>query len=97
MKIPRCPHSWSVTPSEAIALQRRLADRVVPRGRLRRIRLVAGADLAFERDRAVCIAGVHRQFSLYTLIVSFNPFSIVHTGCHPKVFILLPSMAYRKS
>ncbi len=39
-------------------MQRRLADRVVPDGRPGRIRLVAGADLAFERDRAVCIAGV---------------------------------------
>ena len=58
MKIPRCPHSWSVTPSKAIALQRRLSDRVVRHGRLRQLRLVAGADLAFERNRAVCIAGV---------------------------------------
>jgi deoxyribonuclease V len=39
-------------------VQRRLADRVVRRGRIRSLRLVAGADLAFERSRAVCIAGV---------------------------------------
>jgi deoxyribonuclease V len=58
MKIPSPPHRWSVTPSEAIAIQSRLAAsvrQVEPRGR---IRLVAGADVAFSHDGRRCIAGV---------------------------------------
>jgi len=58
MKIPRVPHSWSVTPAQAVAIQRRLAARVVCRGRVPTPRLVAGADLAFSPDGKVCIAGV---------------------------------------
>ena len=58
MKIPRVPHSWSVTPAQAVAIQRQLAARVVRRGRVPTPRLVAGADLAFSPDDADCIAGV---------------------------------------
>jgi len=58
MKIPRAPHSWSVTPVEAIEIQRRLASSVVRRGRPPKLRLVAGADLAFSPDGATCVAGV---------------------------------------
>jgi len=57
MKIPRCPHRWNIAPREAIALQHDLATRVVRRGRIRKLQLVAGADLAFTPDRAQCIAG----------------------------------------
>ncbi len=58
MRIARALHSWSVLPAEAIAIQRRLASRVRPTGRVRRLRLVAGADLAFSKDKSTCIAGV---------------------------------------
>ncbi|MEK7731556.1 MAG: deoxyribonuclease V [Planctomycetota bacterium] len=58
MKIPRVPHSWSVTPAQAVAIQRKLAARVVCRGRMTPYRLVSGADLAFSIDDADCIAGV---------------------------------------
>lgn len=58
MKIPRVPHSWSVSPSRAIAIQKELADRVVTSGRCDRVRLVAGADIAFTPDKSHCIAGV---------------------------------------
>jgi hypothetical protein len=34
MKIPRVPHSWSVTPAQAVAIQRNLVTRVVCRGRV---------------------------------------------------------------
>ena len=40
-------HPWPATTAEAIALQRRLAPLVVRRGGPRRVRLVAGCDLAF--------------------------------------------------
>ncbi len=58
MRIPRVPHRWNVTPKRAAAIQRRLAGTVVTYGRVGRLRLVAGADLAFSLDGAVCIAGV---------------------------------------
>jgi len=58
MKIQRVPHSWSVTPAQAVAIQRKLAARVVCRGRVPAPRLVAGADLAFSPDGDDCVAGV---------------------------------------
>ncbi len=58
MFIARVPHSWSVTPTRAVAIQRTLAKRVSRRGRVPACRLVAGADLAFSLDGKECIAGV---------------------------------------
>ncbi|UCC30109.1 MAG: deoxyribonuclease V [Phycisphaerales bacterium] len=58
MKIPRALHSWSVTPRRAVAIQRELAGRVIRRGRVGSLRLLAGVDLAFSREREKCIAGV---------------------------------------
>lgn len=58
MKIPRAPHRFALSPAEAIAVQRRLAGRVVaraPRGPLRRL---AGVDCAFSADGASCLAAV---------------------------------------
>ena len=58
MKIPRALHSWSVTPRRAITIQRELAGRVIRRGRVRSLRLLAGVDLAFSKEPEKCIAGV---------------------------------------
>jgi len=58
VKIPRAPHAWKVSPKRAVEIQRQLADRVIPRGRLARARLIAGADLAFTSDKGTCVAGV---------------------------------------
>jgi len=58
MKIPRPLHSWSVTPTRAVAIQQELAGRVRRRGRPAQVRLVAGADLAFSDDKSECVAGV---------------------------------------
>ena len=51
-------HSWSVTPQQAIAIQRRLAGRIIRHGRVGKLRLVAGADLAFTQGGDECVAGV---------------------------------------
>jgi deoxyribonuclease V len=56
MFIPRVPHRWAVTPRQAIAIQRRIAPRVITRACGRPFRLVAGTDLAFSADGAWCIA-----------------------------------------
>lgn len=62
MKLARVPHRWNLSPSRAIAVQRRLAQQVVQRPLRRRVRLVAGLDCAFTAaGRASggerCIAG----------------------------------------
>ena len=58
MKIPRAPHRWSVPPQRAVAIQMALAGKVRRRGRVRKLRHVAGVDLAFTRDLQECVAGV---------------------------------------
>jgi deoxyribonuclease V len=47
-----------VTPRQAVAIQRRLADRIVQKGHVSDPRLLAGVDLAFSPDGTGCIAGV---------------------------------------
>jgi len=54
----RHPHSWEVTPAEAIALQRRLAAEVVGEDAFPEIHRVAGVDCGFEQDGAVTRAAV---------------------------------------
>lgn len=51
-------HRWRLTPREAIALQGRMRSRVVVRGGPRAPRLVAGADVAYEKARGRCYAAV---------------------------------------
>ena len=58
MELPKPLHRWTVTPGEAVAIQRALADRVSRRGSLAGVRLVAGADLAFADGGKRCVAGV---------------------------------------
>jgi deoxyribonuclease V len=57
VKIPRAPHRWSLTPREAVAVQRRLVDRVSRVAPKQSPRLIAGLDAAFTRDGERCIAG----------------------------------------
>jgi deoxyribonuclease V len=58
MQIPRPPHAWSVTPREAVAIQRRLARRVRRDKPKRPLARVAGVDASFSRDERYCLAGV---------------------------------------
>jgi len=58
VKIARTPHAWSVSPKQAVAIQRKLSGRIIRRGRPRRIRLIAGVDLAFLPDKTHCVAAV---------------------------------------
>lgn len=51
-------HSWRVTPREATQIQLRLRSKMQLIDRLPRIRRVAGADLAFDREGKRAIAGV---------------------------------------
>lgn len=58
MKIPRVPHSWSLTPPQAITVQKRLASRVLTEGGSETIRFVAGLDAAFSSDSQYCLSAV---------------------------------------
>lgn len=59
MQIPSTPHSWSVTPRQAVAIQKKLASAVVrQRTGARSMRFVAGLDAAFSPDGAHCFGGV---------------------------------------
>ncbi len=58
MKIPRAPHRWSVTPKQAIAIQKQLAPAIREQPLRGPVRLIAGADLAFTPDGSGCIAAV---------------------------------------
>jgi len=58
VRIPPPPHRWSVTPTQAVVIQKRLAPAIICRGTVSKLRLVAGADLAFSTDGSECIAGV---------------------------------------
>jgi deoxyribonuclease V len=58
MDLPVALHPWSLSPREAIALQKRLAERVRVIPIAKRVRLVCGADMAFDRTGRTCVAGV---------------------------------------
>lgn len=54
MKLPAPVHSWNVTPTEAVEIQRRLAASVVVAPLVRRPRLVAGIDCAVSPAHGRC-------------------------------------------
>lgn len=58
MRLPAVPHSWTVTPLVAAAIQRRLATRISFRPPKAAARLVAGLDAAFTANGEHCIGGV---------------------------------------
>lgn len=58
MKMPPPLHRWSMSPKAAIRLQERLAERVRVESLRRKVRLVAGVDVAFAPDGRRCLAGV---------------------------------------
>ena len=58
MKIGRPPHNWSLTPRQAIAIQKKLASAVRQERPRHKVRLVAGVDAAFSHDKEHCIGGV---------------------------------------
>lgn len=58
MHIPRVPHSWSLSPRQAIALQKKLATRVRVVALPDDARWIAGLDAAFTRDGQYCLSAV---------------------------------------
>jgi deoxyribonuclease V len=58
MELPETPNSWTVTPKEAVEIQRRLAGSVSAIPLAKRPRFVAGVDCAFSDDRCFSAAVV---------------------------------------
>ncbi|MCL5098001.1 MAG: deoxyribonuclease V [Candidatus Omnitrophica bacterium] len=58
LKLPRIPHSWNLSPREAIALQKRMAVRVERIPPAHALRFVAGLDAAFTVDYQHCLSAV---------------------------------------
>ena len=58
MHVPRAPHPWSVSPTQASAIQRRLAALVRQVSLSAAPRIVAGVDAACSRDARRCLAAV---------------------------------------
>lgn len=56
MQVRRIAHRWRLTPRQAVALQRRLAERVSESPLERPVRLVAGLDAAYCRGERICVA-----------------------------------------
>jgi deoxyribonuclease V len=58
MKLPPPVHRWSMTPRQAVLLQKRLAGRIRIEPLREVAHLVAGADVAFSADGHRCLAGI---------------------------------------
>lgn len=70
MKIPHL-HSWDLTPTEAVALQRELADRLAIKRPLKKCELIAGADCSYNRFSPKFYAAV--------VVLRMSDWSIVET------------------
>lgn len=55
---PRLTHPWNLSPREAVALQKQLAEKVQRTGQLQSCRYVAGADVAYSRTNRYLVAAV---------------------------------------
>ncbi|MCJ7602257.1 MAG: deoxyribonuclease V [Desulfobulbaceae bacterium] len=87
MQIPRAPHNWSVTPRQAVTIQKELASAVVRHltGQ-RQIRFVAGVDAAFSPDGAHYLAGVVVWDAEDQVVVE------QHLACRRLVFPYIPGL-----
>lgn len=56
MKLPAVLHDWDIDTQAAAAIQRELAGRIIRRGRLDKMRYVAGLDCAFPAEGRECLA-----------------------------------------
>jgi deoxyribonuclease V len=66
-------HSWNVTPTDAVALQRELAEHIDTQTPVERCDLIAGADVSYNRFSNVLYAGV--------IVLRMADLQIVETTC----------------
>ncbi|MEJ2688460.1 MAG: deoxyribonuclease V [Deltaproteobacteria bacterium] len=86
MKIPRPPHNWSVSPVQAIAIQKRLAALVRDDKPTRPFRYIAGVDAAFSADGQSCLAGAVLWDMSKSVMVEQQ------TAIHPLTFPYIPGL-----
>ena len=86
MKIPPVPHSWSLTPRAAIALQRKLARRVCLVKPVGELRFIAGLDAAFSPNGEQCLAAVVLWDRLEQCVVE------QHTAARKLTFPYIPGL-----
>lgn len=86
MRIPPAPHRWRLTAREAVAVQRRLSDRVSTTAPPKPPRLIAGLDAAFSQDGSRCIAGV------VLWDVGARALVETHVACKPVTFPYVPGL-----
>lgn len=67
-------HPWEVTSTEAVRIQELLRAKIIPRGRVGRPRLVAGADAAFDKQSEAVYACV--------VVLAFPSLEVVETVVH---------------
>ncbi len=85
MKVQRL-HSWKLTAAKAIEVQRRLQKKIVLRGTLDNVGLVAGADVSFLRDDPIGFAAV--------VVLTFPQLELVEiaTASGPLEFPYIPGL-----
>jgi len=84
MHIPRTPHRWRLTPSEAVTVQSRFAQCVVRQGDGRPLRRIAGLDAAFHGS--TCVAAV------VLWDVERRAVQEQHVASHPLWFPYVPGL-----
>ncbi len=85
--MPMAPlHDWNLTPSEAIALQKRLAGRVERDDRLDPVRRIAGVDIGFEQGGDITRAAV--------VVLAWPP--AVSGECKPATLDVVEQVVHRE-
>lgn len=86
MKLPPVPHSWKLSPRQAIAVQREMASRVSqsPPGCV--VNLIAGLDAAFSPDGRQCLSAVVLWDMRLRKVVE------QHTARRPLTFPYIPGL-----
>lgn len=79
-------HEWTLSPKEAVVLQKRLARQVLTSGCPDKVRLVAGCDLAFEKKRNRAIAAM--------VVLTYPELDVVEEVTHiaPVSFPYIPGL-----
>ena len=73
---PQPLHGWSLTPTEAIALQKELTGRVIREDRLGPVHFVAGVDMAINEEHEAARAAV--------VLLSYPGLEVVERHVHEE-------------
>ena len=79
-------HSWDVSPQEAVQLQKQIREKIIPYGKVKSVRLVAGADVAYDKKSNTTYAGV--------VVLRLTDLAIVETSMAscPTSFPYIPGL-----